>query len=278
MDSQDLRLEFWGVRGTVPTPALDRLGHGGNTTCLAARLAEDEYLVLDCGSGVRLLGMEIQKRSAGRPVRIHILFSHYHFDHIEGLPLFPPLYDRNATIRVHGVAPEGRTLQNTLETFIAPPYFPVRLSGTPARMEYVELRGEPFSIGPLEVSTLSLNHPDGCVAYRFDRGGRRVVFATDHEHGDPAVDEALASFSQGANYLIYDATYVPAEYETLRKGWGHSTWYAAVLTARAAGARHLVLFHHHPEHTDTELEEILVVAQKEFPGTLVAREGMSIPL
>jgi phosphoribosyl 1,2-cyclic phosphodiesterase len=241
-------------------------------------LGEHEHLILDAGSGLRMLGKELGPPVKGVHRRFHILLSHYHFDHIEGLPLFPPLYDRNATIRVHGVAPEGRTLQNTLETFIAPPYFPVRLSGTPARMEYVELRGEPFSIGPLEVSTLSLNHPDGCVAYRFDRGGRRVVFATDHEHGDPAVDEALASFSQGANYLIYDATYVPAEYETLRKGWGHSTWYAAVLSARTAGARHLVLFHHHPEHTDAELENILLVAQKEFPGTLVAREGMSIPL
>ncbi len=278
MESQDLRLEFWGVRGTVPTPASDRLGHGGNTTCLASRIGADEYLVLDCGTGVRMLGMEIRKRSAGRPILVHILFSHYHFDHIEGLPLFPPLYDRNATIRIHGVAPRGRTLRNTLEEFIAPPYFPVRLSGTPARIEYVELGGEPFSVGPLDVHTLSLNHPDGCVAYRFDHDGRRVVFATDHEHGEPAVDGALASFSRGADHLIYDATYVPAEYESLRKGWGHSTWYAAVLTARAAGVRHLVLFHHHPEHTDAELEDILRVAKREFPDTLLAREGMDIPL
>ncbi len=278
MESSNRQLEFWGVRGTVPTPAADRLGHGGNTACLAARLAEDEYLVVDCGTGVRLFGMEIAKRSAGRPVRIHVLFSHYHFDHIEGLPHFPPLYDRNSEIRIHGFAPEGQSLRSTLETILAPPYFPVRLSGSPARIDYFELRGEPFRVADLTVSTLPLNHPYGCVAYRFDRAGNRIVFATDHEHGDPEVDAALTAFARGVDYLIYDATYVPAEYESLRKGWGHSTWYAAVGTARAAGARNLVLFHHHPEHTDRELEEVLRLARREFPATLVAREGMGIPL
>ena len=278
MDSADSQLEFWGVRGTVPTPVADRLGHGGNTICLAIRLAGDEWVLLDCGTGARLLGREIATRSAGRPTRIHILFSHYHFDHVEGLPLFLPLYDRNTTLRIHGFAPAGRTLRNTLEPFIAPPYFPVRLSGTPATVEYEEVDGSPFSIGDLRVSTLPLNHPDGCIAYRLERHGRRVIFATDHEHGDPEVDAALASFAEGADHLIYDATYVPAEYESLRKGWGHSTWYAAIAAARAAHAKHLVLFHHHPDHTDEELEKILAVARAEFPGTIVAREGMTIPL
>jgi len=278
MNSPELEFEFWGVRGTVPTPSADRLDHGGNTSCLAARLADDEYLVVDCGTGVRFLGTEIAKRTAGRATRIHVLFSHYHFDHIEGLPLFLPLYDRNAAFRMYGFAPEGRSLRSTLESVIAPPYFPVRLAGTPADVEYVELHGEPFSIGDLRVSTLPLNHPDGCIAYRFERGGRAIVYATDHEHGDAAVDSALASFSRGAGYLIYDATYLPAEYESLRKGWGHSTWYAAVATARAAGVGTLVLFHHHPEHTDAELGEVLRVARREFPNTLVARERMKIPL
>lgn len=278
MNAADRRLEFWGVRGTVPTPAPDRLRHGGNTICLAARLAEDEYLLLDCGTGARLLGKEIESERGGKPTRIHLLFSHYHFDHIEGLPLFPPLYDPRMTIRIHGFAPAGLTVRRTFEQFMAPPYFPVRLSGTPATVEYVEMDGAPFSIGDLRVSTLPLNHPDGCIAYRLERGGRRVIFATDHEHGDPEIDTALAAFSEGADHLIYDATYVPAEYESLRKGWGHSTWYAAIAVARAARVRNLVLFHHHPEHTDTELEEILRVARGEFQSTIVAREGTSIPL
>lgn len=278
MNAGDRRLEFWGVRGTVPTPSADRLGFGGNTICLAARLGEDEYLLLDCGTGARLLGKAIETERGGRPTRVHLLFSHYHFDHMEGLPLFPPLYDPHMTIRIHGFAPTGRTVRSTFEEFMSPPYFPVRLSGAPAAIEYVELDGTSFDIGDLRVSTLPLNHPDGCVAYRLERGGRRVVFATDHEHGDPEIDAALAAFADGADHLIYDATYVPAEYESLRKGWGHSTWYAAIATARAARVRTLVLFHHHPEHTDAELEEILRVAQREFPSTLVAKEGTAIPL
>jgi len=278
MDSSDRRLEFWGVRGTAPTPGIDRLGHGGNTICLAARLADDEYLVLDCGSGARLLGKEIATQRAGRPTRIHLLFSHYHFDHVEGLPLFLPLYDRNTTIRIHGAASLGRSVKSILEHLIAPPYFPVSIAGAPARIEYDEIDGQPFSIGDLRVSTLPLNHPDGSIAYRLERDGRRVVFATDHEHGDPHVDAALASFSEAADHLIYDATYVPSEYESLRKGWGHSTWYAAIATARAARVRNLVLFHHHPDHSDGELEAIWRLAKDEFPATLVAREGMGIPL
>ena len=105
-----------------------------------------------------------------------------------------------------------------------------------------------------------------------------MVFATDHEHGDPGYDDPLVAFCEGADYLIYDATYEPNEYESLRKGWGHSTWYAGVAVAREAGVKHLVLFHHHPDHTDDELDAILALAKDEFPGTMVAREGTSIPL
>jgi len=276
--SFERRLEFWGVRGTVPTPVAASLGYGGNTICLGSRIGEDEYLVLDCGSGARLLGHDIATGRRGPRTTVHILFSHYHFDHIEGLPLFNPLYDPDTTLRIHGSAPEGRTLRDTLEDLISPPYFPVRLSGTPARVEYHEIDGRAFEVGDVRVHTLPLNHPDGCIAYRLERGGNRVVFATDHEHGDPAVDAALVEFAAGVDHLIYDATYVPAEYESLRKGWGHSTWYAAIATARAAKVGNLVLFHHHPDHTDDDLDAILRLAREEFPATAVAREGSSIPL
>jgi ribonuclease BN (tRNA processing enzyme) len=246
--------------------------------CLAVRLAEDEYLVLDCGSGARLLGHEIATRHRGGESRVHLLMSHYHFDHVEGLPLFNPLYDPGCTIRIHGAAPEGMSLRDTIERLIAPPYFPVRVSGAPATIEYDEIDGASFAVGELRVSTLPLNHPDGCLAFRLEReGGGCVVFATDHEHGDPEIDAALVEFSREADHLIYDATYLPAEYESLRKGWGHSTWYAAVATAREAGVENLVLIHHHPDHTDSDLDEIERIARAEFPATLMAREGESIP-
>ena len=278
MNALSYGLRFWGVRGTVATPAADRLRYGGNTICLAARLAEDEYLVLDGGTGLRHLGAAIRAERAGKPTTIHLLFSHYHFDHIEGLPLFMPLYDRNSRIIVRGCAPRRISLRDTLEQLIQPPWFPAALAGSPAALEYEEIDGRPIAIRDVTVNTLPLNHPDGSIAFRLDHAGRRIVFATDHEHGDPKVDAALTGFCEDADHLIYDATYIPSEYESLRRGWGHSTWYAAVALARASRLKNLVLFHHHPEHSDDELEKILALARSEFPNTTLAREGDEIPL
>ena len=271
------RLRFWGVRGTVPTPDADKLQFGGNTICLSASLGDREHLILDCGSGLRLLGNHLAQLRPGFARRYNIFLSHYHFDHVSGLPFFHPLYDPRNTIRFHGFASDGRSVQEVLETLIAPPYFPVKLAGVPARVEYVTADGSPRVVRDVRINCLPLRHPNGSLSYRLEHGRRRIVFATDHEHGDPKTDQALIRFSEGAEYLIYDATYIPGEYESLRRGWGHSTWYAAVQTARAARVKTLVLFHHHPDHTDKDLREILRVARRELPSTMAAREGMELP-
>ena len=277
MTGPGYRLRFWGVRGTVPTPGGDTQRYGGNTVCLAASLGNDDYLILDCGSGLRLLGNELAQLKHGVPRRYHIFLSHYHFDHVEGLPFFPPLYDSHSAIAIHGFKSDGRTVREVLEGLISPPYFPVRLSGVPSRMEYIDTDGLPVNVGDVQVSCLPLRHPDGSLSYRLQHDGKTIVFATDHEHGDEATDNALVRFSEGADYLIYDATYLQGEYESLRRGWGHSTWYAAVQTARRARVKTLVLFHHHPDHSDDELEEVLRVAREELPSTEMAREGMELP-
>jgi len=277
MAASEYRLRFWGVRGTVATPEADKLRYGGNTACAAIQIADDEILILDCGTGVRRLGAAIAKQRAGRPTRYHVFLSHYHFDHVEGLSLFQPLYDPASTIIFHGFASDGRTIRQNLEQLIAPPYFPVSLAGVPAKVEFKNVDGSTFAVGDLRVDSIPLSHPDGSVAYRVSHGKRRLVFATDHEHGVEAVERALIAFCHEADYLIYDATYMEAEYETLRKGWGHSTWYAAVNVARNAKVRTLILFHHHPEHTDTQLDEMERVARLELPTALVAREGMELP-
>lgn len=276
MASNPLRLRFWGVRGTVATPAQDKLRYGGNTACATVAVAEDTYVVLDCGTGVRLFGSACEASRSGRPTRYHIFLSHYHIDHVEGLALFMPLYDRESHITFHGLAPQGRTIREVLETLVAPPYFPAPLANAPARVDYRSVDDGPSDIGTLGVAAVPLCHPDGSVAYRLDHGGRRIVFATDHEHGNDAYDRRLVEFSRGADYLIYDATYGESEYESLRKGWGHSTWYAGIAIAREAGVGSLVLFHHHPEHTDDQLDEIQRVAEKEMPTAVVAREGMEL--
>lgn len=278
MSGGPYKLRFWGTRGTMPTPAADRLRFGGNTSCLAVRLCEREHLVLDCGSGVKRLGDAVGRGRDGEPNRFHIFFSHYHFDHIEGLPLFQPLYDPNSEIDFYGLRSCGSDVREILEGLVRPPYFPVGFADVPSKRRYHDLDGQPRRIGDLTVSSLPLNHPDGCLSFRIECGDRRIVYATDHEHGDAETDRALEAFSHEADFLIYDATYMPHEYEELRKGWGHSTWFAAVQLAIKARVKTLVLFHHHPEHTDEELTKVLAVAREEFPSTEVAREGLELPL
>jgi phosphoribosyl 1,2-cyclic phosphodiesterase len=276
MTRRTYKLRFWGVRGTVPTPESEKLRYGGHTSCLAIDLGDREHLILDCGTGIRLLGKQQAERPG--PHRYHIFFSHYHLDHLIGLPFFHPLYDRDSTIVFHGFATESRSVKEILQGVMSPPYFPVELKNVPAKVQYVPDDRSPVQIGDLIVNSLALNHPDGCLSYRLDNGDRRIVYATDHEHGDARTDQELIRFSTGADYLIYDAMYQETEYERLRRGWGHSTWYAAIQAALAAKVKHLVLFHHHPEHTDEELERILALAREELPTTEIATEGMELPL
>ncbi len=270
-------LRFWGVRGTVPTPFTDRLRYGGNTPCAAVALGNDSFLVLDAGTGLRVMGHALLQEGRRKGLRFDIFLSHYHFDHLEGLSLFPALYESGCTIRVHGASTLNRNVGDVLRALVAPPYFPVALMGAPAGVEFHTLNGQPVQVGGLTVATLPLRHPDGCTAFRLEHPGGRLVFATDHEHGDEVVDRALVEFARDAAVLVYDATYEPAEYEEMRRGWGHSTWYAAVQTALSARVRRLVLFHHHPEHTDDQLDEIQRLARAEFPDTDVAQEGMEVP-
>lgn len=250
--------------------------YGGNTSCLSLELGDKEHLVLDCGTGLRLLGNQQAQRPG--PHKYHIFFSHYHLDHIIGLPFFHPLYDTNSTIIFYGFAPEGRSVENILQAVMSPPYFPVLLSRVPSSVQYVTIDRSPVQVGNLTVSSLELNHPDGCLSYRLENGDRRIVYATDHEHGHEETDQSLIRFSEGVDHLIYDAMYQEREYEKLRRGWGHSTWYAAVQVALAARVKNLVLFHHHPEHTDEELEKVLALARAEVPATVIAAEGMELPL
>jgi phosphoribosyl 1,2-cyclic phosphodiesterase len=278
MTAPKYSLRFWGARGTVPSPAAAKLRYGGNTSCLALTLDDREHLILDCGSGVRHFGTTLRANPDDLPMRFHIFLSHYHFDHVEGLPLFTPLYKSNSVIKLYGLSTCGMGARQILEQLIRPPYFPVTLAETPSKVDYLDANAGPFKIHDITIDSLPLNHPDGCLAFRLRRGDRCIVYATDHEHGHAATDRALIEFTRGADHLIYDATYQPGEYEELRKGWGHSTWYAAVQTALQSEIKNLILSHHHPDHTDDELDRVLEVARKEFPNTTVSHEGLELPL
>jgi len=196
MTAPKYSLRFWGARGTVPSPAAEKLRYGGNTSCLALALDDREHLILDCGSGVRHCGMALPPNPDKRPSRFHIFLSHYHFYHIEGLPLFTPLYDTNSRITLYGLSTCGRGIREILESLIRPPYFPVTLAKVPSNLDYADANGGAVTIRDITIDSLPLNHPDGCLAFRLRRGDRCIVYATDHEHGDSPTDQALIEFAQ----------------------------------------------------------------------------------
>ncbi|HTE50015.1 MAG TPA: MBL fold metallo-hydrolase [Kofleriaceae bacterium] len=274
-----LTVRFWGVRGSVPAPGAHTAGVGGNTSCVELRCG-DEIIILDAGTGLRGLGERLL--ASGRPVAASILFSHVHWDHIQGFPFFPPLFRPGTELSLHGL-PESCSLETALTHQMTTPSFPVRLGAVPATLGFRDFElGRPFQVGSAVVRAARLNHPDGVIAYRVEVGGRVVVFATDTEHYPDRIDRELVSLAEGADVLIYDAQYTPEEYVGViggsRVGWGHSTWVEGVRVARAAGVGSLVLFHHDPSHDDGAVAAIERAARTVLPGAVAAREGLEIHL
>jgi phosphoribosyl 1,2-cyclic phosphodiesterase len=264
------QLRLWGVRGSTPTPVEQNLGHGGNTPCVEILSGEDEIFIIDAGTGIRALGATIAARP---PTAIHIFFTHFHWDHLQGLPFFAPLFSPQSRIVFHSVHPPEE-LHTILARQMATPFFPVDFAAVAAHTEFRTL-ASPQRFGEVTLQTFPLHHPQGSVGYCISDAHRSVVYATDHEPGNAEVDRGLRAIARNADALIYDAQYTAEEYAS-RKGWGHSTWQEAVAIAKEAKVRRLVLFHHDPNRDDRALEEIVAQAQREFPNTVAAREAMTV--
>jgi phosphoribosyl 1,2-cyclic phosphodiesterase len=274
-------LRFWGVRGSIPTPFPNHLGIGGNTTCMQV-LSEaggpdqspdrsEDVLIFDAGTGIRALGSEIAARPKP-PGTIHIFFSHFHWDHLQGLPYFLPLFSPDSNLVFHSAHPP-EMLRAVIAAQMQAPYFPFLFDQLPSHMEFRAIGAEPQRFGSFTVEAFPLHHPQGSVGYRIVETHLTAVFAPDHEHGDPAIDRGLIAMSRGADVLVYDAQYTPAEYES-RRGWGHSTWLEAVRVAQRAGVKQLVLFHHDPDRDDQGVRRIEEEARKKLPRTFAAYEGL----
>jgi phosphoribosyl 1,2-cyclic phosphodiesterase len=283
-DSSSLQVSFWGVRGSIPSPHREMERYGGNTSCVEVISPDGTRFILDCGTGLRLLGNHLAAASVGRPevhVEAHILVTHYHWDHIQGIPFFPPLFSAASRLWFYGFQSEylgPDSLRKALESQVTKPYFPGGPDALGARREFREIEGgADFQIGGTRVRTCWLNHPQECLTFRLDSSAGSVVYATDHEPGDAALDAALLKHARGADLLIADAQYSPKE-EELRRGWGHSTWSDAAKLARESKARNLVLFHHDPNSTDAVIDGYLHAARKEFPSTWAAAEQMTFRL
>ena len=243
--------------------------YGGRTTAFAFD-AGDTTLILDCGTGVVAV--------AGRDTADwHMILTHYHSDHLQGLQFFEPLFRPGVSFTFYGHPPDNMSLQDAIAGFFEPPFFPVTLDETPSLKSFVEIGREPLSIGAIEVAHSRLNHPQRATAYRLSHGGASIVVATDHEAGDAATDSALIGLAAGADVLIHDAQYTPEDYQEHR-GWGHSTWEDAVATAAAAGVGSLVLTSHDPWRSDDEIDSIVGEARARFHAVVAAYEGMVLEI
>lgn len=271
-----MRLRFWGVRGSIPTPQSENLEFGGNTACVEVRLASGEVMVFDAGTGIRDLGLLLTRECGERPLKLNVFLTHFHWDHIQGIPFFGPLYSSRNTVTFHGHGALGHP-ERMLVGQMQAPYFPVGLDLAAATKRFVEVGRSSFQIDSATIRPFPLNHPQGAIGYRIENEGAVIVYATDLEHGHEELDRVLREFSEGADLLIYDAQYTPEEYEKYR-GWGHSTWLEATQVASDAGVGRLILFHHDPSHGSKKIREIVHQAQERFPNTIAAQEGWAANL
>jgi phosphoribosyl 1,2-cyclic phosphodiesterase len=279
-----MHVHFYGVRGSIATAGEATRRYGGNTSCVAVEVA-GQQLIFDAGTGIRALGQDLARASGGAPVRAHLLFSHLHWDHIQGFPFFGPAYVPGNRLDLWhvGGATGSSSAQEVLAEQMQPPTFPVGLDMMRAELRFHELDADAvIQIGEARVRSVAVDHPNGCVAWRVEHDGLALVYATDLEHDAANPPADLVELARGADLLIYDAMYTPEEYAGVggpsRRGWGHSTFEGGAAVAEAAGVARLCLFHHDPSHDDGFMDALGARARRRFPNTIVAAEGLALEL
>ena len=279
-DSFSLRLKFWGTRGSIPCPGPETVRYGGNTTCFEINY-EDQRLIIDAGTGIRLLGKQILLEE-GNLLNANLFFTHTHMDHIQGLPFFAPLYNPLSNVNLHAGHLDGDNydLQGIIGTMLMKdPVFPVPSSLIEQACTFNDYSvGKVFELGKdLVIKTAKLNHPNGACGYRLECGGKVIAICTDTEHFEGRLDENVMELAQDADIMVYDAAYTDEEYPKF-KGWGHSTWQEAIKIAEAANVKQTFLFHHDPSHNDDKMDAIAEEASKVHKGVRPAIEGEEITL
>lgn len=258
-------VKLWGTRGSIPSPGERTARFGGNTPCVSMDAGSGgHHLLLDAGTGIRKLGRELVAHNDGA-TEVDILLSHTHWDHIQGLPFFAPLFMDGSRVRICGARQGNTGLDEVLKQLMSPVVFPVPLEGLAADLAVEHVDEGEFELGDFTVATMRVRHPGHTLGMRIGASGSgsKLVYVTDNELGpggdyDVAPDwrERFVKFVAGSDLLIHDAMYTPEQVAS-HPGWGHSSWEEAVALALEAGVKRLVLFHHNPEHCDDDLDEIL---------------------
>jgi len=270
-----MEVQFWGVRGTFPSPGRDKVKYGGHTPCASIRPRSGEIVIVDAGTGIKDLGDRIVSAGDKIPVRITLFLTHFHLDHVIGFPFFAPLFSPDYELTIYAPDDPAET-ERYLGGLLAGRYFPIEIDDLKARRIFRKTPPEGLDLGGMRISNRPLRHPQGSLGYRFEEEGKSVVFATDTEHPASGIDEGLAAFASGASLLVYDATYTPEEYGAGKRGWGHSTWLAGTGLAGAADPGKLLLSHLNPDHPDDFVDGLEASARALFPRTSVARQGMNL--
>ena len=263
-----VRVTFWGVRGAIATPGRETARYGGNTPCVSLTDDDGRSLVLDAGTGIRAMGAAMLARPE-KTADVDVLLSHSHWDHIQGLPFFGPLYQAGTRVRLHGPAQAERSLEDILRRQMEPSVFPIPLAEVAADLTIEELQAGPTTMAPWRIEAMRLQHPGIALGYRIshESGGPSLAYVTDNELGDGGPNaqgddwyESLVGHLGGVELLIHDA--MNTEENTIsRVGWGHSTATEAVELALACRSKHLVLFHHDPANNDDRLDQLVSDAQ-----------------
>lgn len=297
-----MKVRFWGVRGSIASPGQHTLRYGGNTTCIEVRTDDGHLIILDAGTGIFPLAQQLLK---SMPVQANIFMTHSHWDHIQGLPFFTPLYIPGNKVRIHGAYDivSQRGIEQVMEVQLQYSFFPVREVEMKANIDYRSVNvGEPVTIGDATVTALLLNHPVVNFGYRIDCNGRSVFFTGDHEpwlNIYAPEDDGYAEFQQiidqqqthldaalaGVDIMIVDSSYTATEYQG-KLGWGHGTLEGSIAWGRRLGVKTLVCTHHEPERNDEALEAVFdaalaangVTATGGETTYLLSREGMELQI
>ncbi len=252
-----MKIRIWGARGSIPVSGQEFVRYGGDTTCVEIETARGDVIILDAGSGIRTLGNKLLNE--GR-TEFHFLFSHAHWDHLLGFPFFKPLYRKDSFLHFHGCTFAQESIKTILKETMRAPFFPVDLSAVLATLKFDRKCLPEFEVAGLRCQSIPLNHPNKGYGFRLYEGDRSIAIFPDNElsfpHPNARPIEEYVKFVSGADVLLHDAEYLPGEYESFSKGWGHSVYSDTVRLGIDSEVDHLILFHLNQERTDDQVDEM----------------------
>ncbi len=271
------KIKFWGVRGSNPTTNSDKLGVGGETSCVEIRTPANELIIMDMGTGIRNLGKQLLEED-NPPENINIFISHYHWDHILGFLSFAPLYSDKFSFTIYGKSNSKGNVEDTFNDVLDYRFWPVSRDMFSANLNFKEISPGRIQLNDSISVEINLHpHPDGAYGFRVELGNKVVTYVTDIEHPPGEPIQNVCELARNSDVLVHESHFTPEDLPA-HKGWGHSSWEEAVGVAQGANAKQLILYHHSPTYDDQKIDQIEIESKQSFPSTIAAREGLTINL